>query len=179
MRNYSFEVIDKAKKIKVLIFDVDGVLTDGKIIYDNNGVESKTFNVKDGQIIKHLKEAGVLVGAITGRSSEIVTKRCEELKLDFHYQGAHNKPEVFIQVCEQYGVQKDEVAYIGDDIIDLGILSQCGLAVAPADAMRYVQDHVNLVSEKRGGDGVVREVGDLILDSQGLLDDIVRNYLKA
>ena len=179
MKNYSSEVIAKAKNIRALIFDVDGVLTDGKIIYDNNGVETKAFNVKDGQIIKHLKEAGIVVGAITGRSSEVVKKRCEELKLDFHYQGVNNKLEVFAQICEQYRLQKNEIAYIGDDIIDLGILSQCGFAVAPADAMSYVQDRVDLISEKNGGEGVIREVGDLLLHSRELLDDIVKSYLKA
>ncbi len=178
MREYTSEVIEKAKNIKALIFDVDGVLTDGKIIYDNNGVESKAFNVKDGQIIKHVKEAGIVVGAITGRSSDIVKKRCEELKLNFYFQGIHDKPEIFEQVCEKYGLQKNEVAYIGDDIIDLGILSQCGLAVAPADAMSYVQDQVHLVSDKKGGDGVVREVGDLLLLSRGLLMGIMESYLK-
>ena len=179
MREYTSEVIEKAKNIKTLIFDVDGVLTDGKIVYDNNGIETKAFNVKDGQIIKHVKEAGIVVGAITGRSSDIVKKRCEELKLDFYYQGVHDKPEIFDQVCEKYGLQKNEVAYIGDDIIDLGILSQCGLAVAPNDGMSYVKEHVDMISEKNGGEGVVREVGDLILHSKGLLDGIVRSYLKA
>lgn len=179
MRKYNSEVIDKAKGVKALIFDVDGVLTDGKIIYDNNGVETKAFNVKDGQIIKHLKEAGIIVGAITGRSSDIVKKRCKELKLDFYYQGIHDKPKIFKEVCEQYGLQKNQVAYIGDDIIDLGILTQCGLAIAPADAMSYVQEHVDLVSDKNGGEGVVREVGDLILSSQDLLDEILNSYLKG
>ncbi len=179
MKSYTAEVIEKAKRIKALIFDVDGVLTDGKIIYDSNGVESKAFNVKDGQIIKHLKEAGIVVGAITGRSSDVVKKRCEELKLDFYHQGVHNKPEVFIEVCQQYGLQKNEVAYIGDDIIDLGILSQCGLSVAPSDAMSYIQEHVDLISEKSGGDGVVREVGDLLLQSRGLLEDIVKSYIES
>jgi 3-deoxy-D-manno-octulosonate 8-phosphate phosphatase (KDO 8-P phosphatase) len=178
MKENSLEVIDSAKGIKALLFDVDGVLTDGKITYTNSGDEIKAFNVKDGQIIKHLKEAGIIVGAITGRSSELVKRRCAELKLDFCFQGAHDKPVIFDQVCEQYGLQKNQVAYIGDDIIDLGILSQCGLAVAPADAMSYVIDHVDLVSQKKGGEGVVREVGDLILRSQERLDGIVNSYLK-
>ena len=178
MREYSSEVIDKAKGVKALIFDVDGVLTDGKIIYDNNGVETKAFNVKDGQIIKHLKEAGIVVGAITGRSSDVVKKRCEELKLDFYYQGIHDKPQIFEQVCEKYGLQKKEVTYIGDDLIDLGILTQCGLAVTPNDGMSYVQEHVDMISEKNGGEGVVREVGDLLLSSRGLLMGIVDRYLK-
>jgi len=178
MREYSSEVIDKAKGVKALIFDVDGVLTDGKIIYTNSGDEIKAFNVKDGQIIKHLKEAGIVVGAITGRSSELVKRRCEELKLDFYYQGIHDKPKIFEQVCEQYGLQKNQVAYIGDDIIDLGILTQCGLAIAPRDAMSYVIEQVDLISEKSGGEGVVREVGDLILLGRGLLMGIVQSYLR-
>lgn len=179
MRNYTKDVIEKAKNIKALMFDVDGVLTDGKIIYTNSGDEIKAFNVKDGQIIKHLKASGIIVGAITGRSSELVKRRCEELKLDFYYQGIHNKREVFEQVCEKNGLQKNEVAYIGDDVIDLGILSQCGLAVAPADAVSYIHEYVDVTSEKAGGEGVVREIGDLILHSKGLLEGVIMSYLKA
>ena len=179
MKNYSLEVVEKAKNIKALVFDVDGVLTDGKIIYDNNGVETKAFNVKDGQIIKCLKEVGIVVGAITGRYSEVVKKRGEELKLDFLHQGIHNKLEIFEQVCKQLRLRKDQVAYIGDDIIDLGVLTQCGLAIVPADAVSYVRDYADLISEKDGGNGVVREVGDLILSSRGLLEGIVKNYLKT
>lgn len=174
--NYSKEVIAKASKIKMLVFDVDGVLSDGKIIYTNSGDELKSFNVKDGQIIRFLKESGIKVGVITGRSSALVERRCLELKLDFFHQGAEDK---WSKIEEEMGeLQPDEVAYIGDDIIDLKAIVNCGLGIVPADGMNYVKDHAHLVTFKNGGEGVIREVADLILSSQGKMESVVENKLK-
>ena len=163
----------KASKIKLLVTDVDGVLTDGGIIYDNNQLEYKRFQVKDGQIMKYLKENGIKVGAITGRDSQVVKNRCKELGFDFHLHGIKDKYKAIIDQVHQMGISMNECAYIGDDLIDLPILINVGLSAAPLDAISYVRDKVDLVSSFKGGDGAFREVADVILQSQGKLKDIV------
>jgi len=170
-------ITEKAKKIKAIVFDVDGVLTDGGIIYDNSGMEIKRFNVKDGQIISHLKKAGFVVGAITGRDSQVVKNRCEELKLDFHYHGSHDKSVQYNKIKEVYNLKDEEIAYIGDDIIDLTILTQCGLSATPSDARVYIKKYVDYVTPSKGGDGALRDLADFILDEQGILDNIIEKSL--
>ena len=171
---YSKEQIKKAALIKAIFFDVDGVLTDGKIIYDDEGRESKQFNVKDGYIISHLKRAGILVGIITGRESKVVSNRAAELKLDFCHQGIMDKHEVFEKLIQFHKLKKKQVAYIGDDINDLAVLRDCGLSACPADALDYVKSKVDVVAAAKGGQGVAREISDLVLASQGVLDKIIK-----
>lgn len=172
-------IIEKAKKIRAIVFDVDGVLTDGGIIYDNSGMEIKRFNVKDGQIISHLKKAGFIVGAITGRDSLVVKNRCEELKLNFHYHGSSNKLIQYEKIKNTYNLKDEEIAYIGDDIIDLSILTRCGLSATPNDARVYMKENVDLVLPSSGGDGVLRDLADYILQEQGLLKDIIQKQIKG
>lgn len=167
-------LINKAKKIRAILFDVDGVLTDGGIIYDNDFNEYKRFNVKDGQIISHLRKDGFIVGVITGRDSEVVKKRCEELNLDFHEHGANNKLQKYENFKQAYHFDDEEIAYIGDDIIDLSVLSRVGLSSCPADARLYMKDNVDLVLESKGGDGVLRDLCDFILQSQNKLESIIK-----
>ena len=157
---YSKEQIKKAAQIKALFFDVDGVLTDGGIIYDDTGRETKRFNVKDGYIISHLKRAGILVGIITGRDSKIVSNRAAELKLDFCHQGIMDKYSVFEKLVEFHKLKRKQVAYIGDDINDLEIMRNVGVSFAPRDAVSVVKKQVDIVLEKRGGEGCVRELID-------------------
>ncbi|MTI21020.1 3-deoxy-manno-octulosonate-8-phosphatase [Fulvivirga sp. RKSG066] len=176
LKQYTKAQIDRAKNIRALIFDVDGVLTDGKITYTEGGDEIKSFNVKDGQIIRHLRLNNFVVGAITGRSSKIVARRCAELKLDFVYQGTETKKAKLSEIRQKYGLKDDEIAYIGDDIIDLSLIKEVGLGMAPIDALEYVKAEADLVIEKRGGDGVVREAADFILAAQGKLDSILNSY---
>lgn len=178
LQQYNSDLIKRAASIKALIFDVDGVLTNGAIIYSNSGDELKEFNVKDGQIIQHLIKNDIVVGAITGRASALVERRCIELKLDFFFQGIKNKYECLMEELEKHKLNLEEVAYIGDDIIDLKIISKCGLGVTPSDALVYVKEEANLVTKSSGGNGVLREVGDLILASKGLLKEIVENHTK-
>lgn len=178
LKKYTQFQISKAKKIRAVVFDVDGVLTNGGIIYTNNGDELKVFNVKDGQIIKHLKAHKILVGAITGRTSALVDRRCKELNLNFHYQNVNDKFAVYQEVLKKYQLRDEEVAYIGDDIIDLKLIKQAGLGIAPADALEYVRAHADVVTEKGGGDGVVREAADFILAAQGVMEQVLNNYLK-
>lgn len=172
----SEDVLARAKNIKLLITDIDGVLTDGGIIYDNEGMEYKKFNVKDGLVVKHLRENKILIGAITGRNSPVVENRCEELKFDFHYHGVKQKGAKLREVLETLELTFNEVAYIGDDLIDIPILSQVGLAVAPQDAIHYLKPMVHFVSNFNGGKGVFREVGDLILYAKGFLAPIIESY---
>jgi 3-deoxy-D-manno-octulosonate 8-phosphate phosphatase (KDO 8-P phosphatase) len=173
---YTKEQVKSAKAIKAIFFDVDGVLTDGKIIYDDTGKELKQFNVKDGQIIGHLKKSGIFVGAISGRETQAVSKRCAELKLDFCHQGILDKAAVFQKLVKHYKLKAKEVAFIGDDINDLGVFAIAGFSVCPADAPVYVKSKVDLVTVVRGGRGVLREVADLVLAAKGELEKILKNY---
>lgn len=171
---YTKTLIRRAGDIKAIFCDVDGVLTDGKIIYDSEGKEVKQFNVKDGQIISHLKKAGIVVGAISGRDSSSVAKRCHELKFDFCHQGILDKSEVFKKLAAYHKLKKKEVMYIGDDINDLGPLKLSGLAVCPGDAPVYIKSMVDLTTKAKGGEGVLREVADLVLAAKGILNKILR-----
>lgn len=174
----SKDCFEKAKRIKAILFDIDGVLTDGGIIYDDRGVEYKRFNVKDGQIVSHLRRLGFVVGAITGRDSAVVRSRCSELGLDFHKHGIEDKLTQYQIFKKEYSLTDDQVAYIGDDIIDLSILSRCGLGATPKDARDYMKDSVDMVTYSRGGEGVFRDVADYILEAQGLLKDIIMRSKK-
>jgi len=174
LAKYTKEQIKKAAQIKAIFFDVDGVLTNGGIIYDDTGREIKQFNVKDGYIISHLKKAGIVVGIITGRESKIVSNRAAELKLDFCHQGIMDKYAVFEKLVQFHKLKKKQVAYIGDDINDLKVLQNCGLSACPADALDYVKNKVDVITKSKGGEGVAREVSDLILASKGVLDKILK-----
>lgn len=168
----------KAQNIKAILFDVDGVLTDGGIIYDDNGIEYKRYNVKDGQIISHLKKYGFIVGAITGRESDVVKNRCIELKLDYHKHGVKDKLVEYSNFKKEYKLEDDQIAYIGDDIIDLSILIRCGLSATSNDARVYIKNEVDIVTDSKGGEGVLRDIADYILDSQDLLQRLLKESKK-
>lgn len=168
----------RARTIKLLITDIDGVLTDGGIIYDDLGTEYKKFNVKDGYIVQYLRKNKIMVGAITGRASQVVENRCEELKFDFHYHGVKDKGRKLHDLLETLEISPKEVAFIGDDLIDLPILSKVGFAIVPSDALEYVKPYAHFISSFAGGKGVFREVADLILHSKGLLIPILENLSK-
>ncbi len=174
LQRYPKSIIKKAQDIKALVFDVDGVLTDGSITYDETGREIKTFNVKDGQIIAHVKRAGIITGIISGRESGALSKRANELKLDFCHQGIVDKANVFEKLMEFHKIKKKQVAYIGDDINDLPVFRVAGFTVCPADAPLYIKSVVDLITFSPGGRGVVREVADLILAAQGKLEEMVK-----
>lgn len=167
------KVNQKAIKIKAFLLDVDGVLTDGSIIYDNNGLEYKKFNVKDGQIISHLKSLGFYIGVITGRESDVVKNRCDELKIDFHKHGIKNKLIEYQNFKLAYGLEDNQITYIGDDIIDLCVLTKCGLSATPNDARYYMKNSVDIVTTSNGGEGVFRDIADYVLERQNLLDGII------
>jgi 3-deoxy-D-manno-octulosonate 8-phosphate phosphatase (KDO 8-P phosphatase) len=168
LHRYPGPVIKKAGAVRALFFDVDGVLTDGSITYDDNGRELKTFNVKDGQIIAYLKRAGILVGVISGRESGALSRRAAELKLDFCHQGIVDKANVFEKLLAYHKLKKKQAAFVGDDLNDLGVFARAGFTACPADAPGYIQARVDLVTFAAGGRGVIREVADLILAAQGV-----------
>jgi len=164
-------------KIKAFIFDVDGVLTGGEIIYTNGGEEAKVFNIQDGWAIVEVKKHGFITGIITGRSSELVAKRSTELKIDYLVQGELKKLDAYEKFKMQYGVKDEEIAYIGDDLIDLPILVRCGFAVCPADANEEVKSRVHLISRFNGGKGAVREMIEEVLKAQKIWESIIKHYI--
>ena len=172
------ETKEKALKIKAFLLDVDGVLTDGSIIYDNNQLEYKKFNVKDGQIISHLRKLGFVIGVITGRNSKVVKDRCKELKVDFHRHGIKNKQVEYCAFKETYNIEDEDIVFIGDDIIDLTILTKCGLSATPNDARYYMKENVDIVTATKGGEGVFRDIADYVLESQNLLGKIIKELKK-
>lgn len=169
---------EKAKAVRVMLFDVDGVMTDGGLHYTESGEEIKVFNTLDGLGIKLLRETGVRLGIITGRTSRIVEHRARHLGIDFVHQGAHDKLEVFHKVLEQAGVSAEECGYMGDDVIDLPVLRRVGFAVSVPEAPELVHHHVHYVTGLAGGRGAVREVCELIMRAQGTLEGAMAPYLR-
>lgn len=167
-----------AKGIRLLLLDVDGVLTDGSVVYAQSGSELKSFNTKDGFGIRLLQEAGVEVGLITARSSEAVQRRAQDLKLAHVYQGIRNKIEVFDRIIAEQKLVAKEVAYMGDDWLDLPLLSRVGLAVTVADAVAEVKAVVHYVTRREGGRGAVRELCDLIIEARGQREEMLGRYLR-
>lgn len=163
----SLKLKDKAKKIKLVIFDVDGVMTDGSIILDNKGNEFKMFHVRDGHGIKMLNKAGIKVAFITGRSSLAVERRAKELGVSELYQGVFKKSSVYESLLQKYDVSDEEVAFMGDDIVDIELLKRAGLSAVPADADEEAKEWAVFISTKKGGRGAVREFIELILKSSG------------
>ena len=157
----------KAKKIEFLLLDVDGILTDGKIFIDSYGNELKTFHIHDGHGISLLKQSGVGVGIISGRSSRSVDYRAKELNITEVYQGIKDKVSVYRQLAAKYNLSDEQVAFMGDDLIDIPLLRIVGFSATAADAVREVREVVDLISGKMGGGGAVREVTDFILKAKG------------
>ncbi len=160
-------------KIKAIIFDVDGVLTDGKITYDAQGKEIKSFNVKDGQMLKFMRSKGYIFGAISGRNSEALLWRLNELNIEFVRVSVNDKLSKLNEFLAIYNLSLENICYIGDDIIDLSVLKRVGFAVVPKDAASCVMPYANLVTEAKGGEGVVREVIDLIMAKLGFWEDLI------
>lgn len=168
----------KAKEIKLLLLDVDGVLTSGHLLYSGEASESKSFHTADGFGLRLLREAGIGTGVITARKSAVVQRRAEELKMSHIYQGAVNKNIAFKEILAETGLKPFEIAYMGDDWLDLVILQQVGFAATPANGMDEVKERVHYVTERLGGSGAVREVCDLIIASKGLTETLLQNYLN-
>ncbi|WP_370526966.1 3-deoxy-manno-octulosonate-8-phosphatase KdsC [Methylobacter sp. BlB1] len=171
-------VLEKAKKLKLLILDVDGVLTDGKLFFDNEGNEYKAFHARDGHGIKLLRQTGVEVAVISGRKSNSVALRMKSLGIEYVYQGHENKIAAFDEIIDKLRITPDQAAHVGDDLLDLPIMTRVGLAIAVDDANFAVKQHADWCTTLPGGHGAVREVCDLIMQAQGRFEDVVNAYLK-
>lgn len=168
------KLTEKAKKIEALLFDVDGVMTDGKIYCSESGETLKAFNVADGLGIKLLRDFNVITGVISGRDSGALRYRLTELSIEHLYLGAADKLEPFEQFLEKANLIPEQVAFIGDDLPDLPILTRCGLAISSRNGCKEVRSKVDYITERQGGDGSIREVVELILKSKDLWDDYIK-----
>jgi len=179
MPRYSQPILDKAKEIRLVIFDVDGVLTDGTLFLDEQGQEYKSFHTRDGQGIKMLLDSGVEVAIISGRESESVTRRMDGLGISHVYQGQENKVAAFEALCLQLTLTSHQVAHVGDDLPDLPLMRRAGLAIAVDDAHFAVKRYAHWCTTQPGGRGAAREVCDLIMQAQNKLDVAINHYLDG
>jgi len=164
--------------IKLVLLDVDGVLTDGRIYFNDKGVESKAFNSKDGLGLRLLMEAGIQVGIVTGRKSKALQYRCENLNIDLVFENVHDKASVMSQIVARSGVDPEAMLFVGDDLLDLALFACVGVSVAVADAHPDVRQKADIITRAKGGAGAVREICDAILKDKGLWDDIVGRYAQ-
>lgn len=169
-------IIKKLKQIKLLLLDVDGVMTDGRIIYDERGSEIKEFSVKDGLGIRMLMLAGIQVGIVTGRSSPALKHRCGNLGIDTIFDGVRKKAMVLEDIIRSHTVLPDQIAFMGDDLPDLPLMRRVGLRIAVADAHPSVISEAHMVTTAKGGNGAVREISDAILKTQGLWEKALERF---
>jgi 3-deoxy-D-manno-octulosonate 8-phosphate phosphatase (KDO 8-P phosphatase) len=169
----------RARRLKLMAFDVDGVLSDGTLLYADNGSEIKGFSSLDGLGMNMLQRAGMTVAIITGRQTPCVEVRMRHLGIDLLYQGVANKLEVMNELLGKLGLSADQAGYMGDDIIDIRVMAACGFSATPADAQERVKPYARMIAHRAGGRGAVREVCEFILEAQGKLDAALAPYLPA
>ncbi|MDD5240415.1 MAG: 3-deoxy-manno-octulosonate-8-phosphatase KdsC [Sulfuricella sp.] len=172
------DAFERAKKIRLAIFDVDGVMTDGRLYLTDGGQEFKAFNSLDGHGMKMLQRSGVELAIITGRISQLVALRAANLGVIHLYQGAEDKLAAFLDLLKKTGVDPSECAYMGDDVIDLPVMRRCGLATCVPAAPALVKQHAHYVADLPGGDGAVRELCELIMQAQGTFEAQLAPYLN-
>ena len=165
---------DRLQQIRMVLLDVDGVLTAGEIIYDDNGEQTKVFNVKDGLGIRLLKEAGIQVGIITGRRGKALQHRCDNLGIELIYDGIRDKDKAIEDIHADTGIAIEAMAFVGDDLPDLPAVKKVGLGVAVGDADPLIKENAHMITNAPGGKGAVREVSEAILKAQGLWDDLIK-----
>ncbi|MFZ5573383.1 MAG: KdsC family phosphatase [Thermodesulfobacteriota bacterium] len=168
---------EKLKSIELVLLDVDGVLTDGSIVYDDAKNETKTFNVKDGFGIRLLMKSGVQVGIVTGRSSMALRHRCDDLGIALLFDGVKDKAALLPRIMELTGVSESRIAFVGDDLPDLPIMKKVGLAVAVGDGHELVREHAHMTTRASGGKGAVREVCEAILVAKGMWNSLCESFL--
>jgi 3-deoxy-D-manno-octulosonate 8-phosphate phosphatase (KDO 8-P phosphatase) len=171
-------VYDRARRIRLAIFDVDGVLTDGSLYYTDAGEELKAFNVRDGHGMKMLQASGVRLAIITSRNARCVELRAKNLGIDLLYQGVADKLAAFRELLAQLGLDEAASAFMGDDIVDLPVMRRCGLALTVAEAPAAVKNQAHYISRTPGGRGAVREACEIIMQAQGTLESQIAPYLK-
>jgi 3-deoxy-D-manno-octulosonate 8-phosphate phosphatase (KDO 8-P phosphatase) len=169
---------ERARGVRLVLFDVDGVLTDGKVILHGDGTESKQFDIKDGTAIVWALRLGLTVGMLSARTSASTAQRAAQLGVTVVHQGVPSKLEAFEHIVRELGVDTEHVAYMGDDVLDLPVLMRAGLAAAPCDAADEVRARVHWVSRARGGDGAAREMIERILRAQDKWDELLGSYLS-
>jgi 3-deoxy-D-manno-octulosonate 8-phosphate phosphatase (KDO 8-P phosphatase) len=167
------------RQVQLVLLDVDGVLTAGEIIYDDSGRQLKVFNVKDGIGIRLLKEAGIGVGIITGRTGQALRHRCENLGIDLIFDGVFHKDRALRKISAGTGIDTDAMAFVGDDLPDLPAMKQVGLAVAVGDAHEMVRQEADVVTRALGGRGAVREISEAILKAQDKWDDLIERLFSG
>ncbi len=178
LKRINAEVRARVQRVKLVALDVDGVMTDGRLIYHDNGMESKAFDVRDGHGTKMLKQAGIETVLVSGRNSPLVDKRAADLGITEVVQGVRDKVQILEEILSQMGLQFKEVAFVGDDVVDLTVMNRVGFAVAVADASEYLFDVAHYVTLAPGGRGAVREVAELILGVQGLWNKVASPYFE-
>lgn len=172
------DIIKKAAIIRLVIFDVDGVLTDGSLYLGDDGQEYKAFNSRDGHGMKMLQASGVEIGIITGRTSNVVETRMTSLGVKHLYQGQHEKLPAFEELLQKLSLTAEQVAYVGDDVVDLPVLIRAGLAIAVQDAHNLVKQHSHWTTPNPGGRAAARDVCELIMQAQGTLEAQLHHYLQ-
>src|SRR3989338_988754 len=171
------QITDKIKKIKLLILDVDGVLTDGRIVYDSKGRDSKFFDVHDGLGVSLLRRAGLRTILITAKGSKTIKPRAKDMRVEEYYEDVFPKTKVLDKILLKHSVTNDEICFIGDDLVDLSIMKAIGFPVAVANASDDIKAVASYITQKTGGRGAVREVAELILKTQDKLDEAIKIYL--
>lgn len=171
------DVLEKAKHIKLVIFDVDGVLTDGRLFYGDDGQEYKAFHSRDGHGMKMLRESGVDIAIITGRTSEVVKHRMLNLKVDHVYQGRLEKLPAYEDLINKLNLEPEQVAFVGDDVVDLPIMIRVGLAITVPGAHELAQQHAHWITRQPPGAGAGRDVCELIMKAQGTYETTIARYL--
>lgn len=172
------DVYERAKRIRLVVFDVDGVMTDGSLYLCDDGQEFKAFNSQDGLGMKLLKASGVDLAIITGRTSNVVVKRAENTGVAHFYQGVEDKLEAFLHLSKDMGLELDQCAFMGDDVVDLPPMLRSGLAITVPAAPALVKQHAHYVTTREGGRGAVREVTEFLMQVQGTYDAQMAQYLK-
>ena len=178
MQTLSSELQERAAKIRLLIMDVDGVLTDGRIFIRDNGEEIKSFHTLDGHGLKMLQNSGVQTAIITGRDAPSVGLRVKQLGINHYFKGIHDKRAAYAELRGLAGVAEDECAFIGDDVVDLPVMVRCGLPVAVPEAHWFVKQYATYITLNHAGCGAVRELCDLIMQAQGTLAPALEEYVK-
>ena len=172
------DILEKAKKIKLVIFDIDGVLTTGSLFIGDDGQEYKAFNSKDGHGLRMLQDSGVEVAIITGRKSNVVAHRAKDLGISRVYQGKREKLPAYLELLEETGLNHEDIAYVGDDVVDLPVMSKVGFAICVQDGHPFVKKHSHWITDRNGGCGAGRDVCELIMESQGTLQTMLESYIS-
>lgn len=172
------DLIEKARQIELVIFDVDGVLTTGALFYGDDGQEYKAFNSRDGHGMRMLLDSGVQIGIITGRESEVVTLRMRNLGISHVLQGRRDKLPAYLEMKAMTGITDDKIAYVGDDVVDLPVMKRVALAVAVQDAHPLVKQHAHWQTPSAGGQGAARDFCEFVMEAKGTLQSTLEAYLK-